>query len=292
MARLFALFITTLMACQQSNQPISQIDWQGHRGARGVYPENSLPAFKYALEQGMTTLEMDVVITADSQVVVSHEPFMSAAICLNAAGGEIAASEERSFNIFGMTYAEVQLFDCGSKGNERFPEQQKQKTFKPILGEVIRKAERWAEELDREPPYYNIEIKSRPAWDAEYHPVPAVYADLVMREIKEGGVMERSIIQSFDYRPLQYLHQQGAGVHLALLVEDRLPPSEHLLRLGFVPAIYSPYYLLVDKKLVALCRKEGMKLIPWTVNDSAAADQLLELGVDGIITDYPELKNR
>ena len=114
-------------------------DVQGHRGARGLLPENSIPGFKRALELGVTTLEMDVVIAADSTVVVSHEPWMSQVICRRPDGSPVEAADE--FNLHRMTYEEIRLFDCGSRGHPLFPRQTKMPVTKPRLSDVIDAAE-------------------------------------------------------------------------------------------------------------------------------------------------------
>ncbi len=102
-------------------QYIPKFDVQGHRGARGLRPENTIPGFLVAIDSGVTTIELDVVITKDKQVVVSHEPWMSAAICLDPSGSTLQAKEEKKFNIYQMTYDEVRQFDCGSLENKDFP---------------------------------------------------------------------------------------------------------------------------------------------------------------------------
>ena len=106
-------------------QYIPKFDIQGHRGARGLEPENTIPAFILALDSGVTTLELDVVITKDKQVVVSHEPWISSSICLDTAGNAIPEKDEKKLNIYQMTYDQVAKYDCGSKGNDKFPQQEK-----------------------------------------------------------------------------------------------------------------------------------------------------------------------
>ncbi|RME94372.1 MAG: glycerophosphodiester phosphodiesterase, partial [Bacteroidetes bacterium] len=134
------------------------IDWQGHRGARGLLPENTIPAFLLALEYPqIKTLEMDVVITQDQQVVVSHEPWMSALICSHSNGKPVSAEEAETLNIYQMTLAEVQSFDCGSRANPRFPTQQPQVGRKPSLAAVFAAADQRARTLERPLPHYNIE---------------------------------------------------------------------------------------------------------------------------------------
>jgi len=262
-------------------------DLQGHRGARGMYPENSIPAFIYAIDQGVTTLELDVVISSDGKVVVSHEPWMNPDICLAPDGSELGNEASERYNLYKMTYAEISRFDCGSKGNSRFSEQERVTTNKPLLGDVIATAERYMKgntgfEFD-----YNIEIKSDERGDGVYHPSPEEFSELVYKVIDEYLPWERVVIQSFDFRVLQYWNRTYPDVRLAALVENVRSIETNLGALGFVPAIYSPNYMLLTKKAIDELHERGVKVIPWTVNDT---DKMLELkrwGVDGLITDYP-----
>ncbi|MEM1215954.1 MAG: glycerophosphodiester phosphodiesterase family protein, partial [Bacteroidota bacterium] len=161
------------------------IDWQGHRGARGLLPENSIPAFRKALEYpAIRTLELDVVISADSQVVVSHEPWLAALFCSHPDGRAVTEEEEKSLRLLRMTLAEIQAFDCGSRGNAKFPEQLPVATVKPTLAAVAEAADLHARSLERPLPFYNIEIKSRPDWDDTYTPQPERFAELVLAAIK------------------------------------------------------------------------------------------------------------
>lgn len=267
-------------------------DWQGHRGARGIYPENTIPAFLFALDQGVKTLELDVVITADSQVVASHEPFLNHEICLDLAGDPIAESNEKQLNIYEMTYEKLTEYDCGSTKHPRFPEQQNSRLPKPLLTKLTEAAELHALQTNRPQPFYNIEIKSRPEWDGIYHPQVEEYAELVMKAVEESGVVDRVSIQSFDKRVLRYLHQTRPGARLVLLEEDLRSPKAHINELGFTPSVYSCFYRKVDRGLVNYCHDKDMEVVPWTVNERNEMKRLIELGVDGIITDYPNLIQR
>ena len=289
--RLISLLFILLgiTSCKAPVKSPPDFDWQGHRGARGIYPENSIPAFLFALDQGVNTLELDVVITADLQVVASHEPFLSHEICLDIDGEVIKEEDVSRFNIFQMTYRELAKFDCGTKKHPHFPEQQSVQVHKPLLSEIIEAAELHALETNRPAANYNIEIKSRPEWDGQYHPAVSDYVDLVIAVAKKSGVLDRVSIQSFDKRVLLYLHHLSADVRLVLLEEDTRNPSVHIDELGFLPDVYSCYYRKVDKELVDYCHAQGMKVIPWTVNERNDMKRLIEFGVDGIITDYPNL---
>ncbi|MEM9856614.1 MAG: glycerophosphodiester phosphodiesterase [Bacteroidota bacterium] len=262
-----------------------KIDIQGHRGARGVLPENTIPAFIYALDQGVTTLELDLAITKDNQVVVSHEPWISPEICLDTDKNEL--KEGRGLNIYTMTYEQVRSYDCGSKVHKRLLTQEKVETYKPLLSDVIKASERHIKSFTQYEVDYNIEIKSHPQGDGKYHPKPEEFSDLVYALIDQYLPMERIVIQSFDFRVLKYWHKKYPKVRLAALVENKKSIDTNLANLGFKPTIYSPDYNLLSKDKVANLRSRGIKVIPWTVNDTTAMKQLIDWKVDGLITDYP-----
>ncbi|KYG76947.1 glycerophosphodiester phosphodiesterase [Roseivirga spongicola] len=265
-----------------------ELDVQGHRGARGLVPENTIPAFIRALEEGVTTLELDVVITKDKQVVISHEPYMSISICSKPNGQPVTNSEMEQFNIYQMTYAEVSRFDCGIRGNSRFPEQQKMAASKPLLVDMIKQVENYLAEKGLPKVAYNIELKSTPKGDGISHPQVEEFADIVQTVLDQVLTNDRYTIQCFDFRVLKYYHQKYPDVDLVALVENMKGVKGNLKELGFVPEIYSPYHALLSRKDIELCHQEGMKVIPWTVNDRDRMEKLVNWGVDGIITDYPD----
>lgn len=264
-------------------------DLQGHRGARGLAPENTLPAFRRALEIGVTTLEMDVVISNDGVVVVSHEPWMAYNKCLRPDGTRIPKDEEREYNLYTMTYEEIEAFDCGSRSLSDFPEQEPTSAPKPRLRDVIQMAEAYVQAHDRPPVFYNIETKSRPEWEGTFHPDPETFARTVLSVVNDEEVSARTTIQSFDPRTLEQVHRMGGGVRLALLVgwgTDDL--DDRLDDLSFPVDVYSPSAALVDEALVRAVHDRGLTLIPWTVNEPDGMKKLIRLGVDGLITDYPD----
>lgn len=264
-----------------------QFDIQGHRGARGLYPENSIPAFLYAIEQGVTTLELDVAVSKDGYIVVSHEPWMNHSICLGPSGEELKDDREK-WNLYNMTYEEIQRFDCGSLGNKRFPEQQKMKVSKPLLSDVIAKSERLMKSKTGYEFDYNIELKSSEKGDGVFHPDPAEFSKRVYQLIDQYLPWERVVIQSFDFRILQYWHENYPDVRLAALIENNRSLEVNLEELGFTPNIYSPYFKLLNNERVEALHAQEMKVVPWTVNDIKDMEALVEMGVDGIITDYPD----
>ena len=277
---------TVLVSVGQNHFP--KFDVQGHRGARGLMPENTVPAFLLALDSGVTTLEMDLAVTKDRQLVVSHEPWMNAAICQNPNGQNIKEKDEKKFNLFQMTYEQVKAWDCGSKPNEKFPQQSKLKTAKPLLREVIVAVEDHIKSFTQYEVDYNIEIKSSPAGDNKFHPKPAEFADLVYEFLDQYLPMERVVIQSFDFRVLQYLHKKHPKLRLALLIENLHSIEDNIKKLGFTPSIYSPDFTLLSKDEIKTCHRLKMRVVPWTVNEEKDMTELKQWGVDGIITDYPD----
>jgi len=266
-------------------------DTQGHRGCRGLMPENTIPAMIAALNLGVTTLEMDVVITRDRQVVVSHDAWFDHNITTKPDGKYIDLKDEKKYNIYQMEYDEVKKFDVGMKPYSRFPRQQKLKAIKPLLSNMIDSVEQYVKSSRRAHPFYNIETKSLPATDNLFHPEPSSFVELLMAVIKEKGIEDRVIIQSFDFRTLQYLHRHYASIRTAMLIEDydKRSLEDQLKSLGFIPTIYSPDYSLVNEELIKKCHAQNIKVIPWTVNDKKEIERLKQIGVDGLITDYPDL---
>ena len=266
----------------------SGFDLQGHRGARGLRPENTIPAFRRALELGVTTLELDVVISADSQVVVSHEPWMSSTICTQPDGTPVPPDSEAQFNLFKVPYERIAQFDCGRRGHPDFPEQEAMPARKPLLYDVIRMAEAYVDSTGRAPVFYNIETKSQPEGDNTFHPVPEAFTRLLYGVLDDEGITDRATIQSFDPRTLRVARAIDPSLSLALLVaQGGGDLAANVEDLGFTPTIYSPNYRLVDPDLVTAAHDRGMEIIPWTVNARDDMERLQQMGVDGLITDYP-----
>lgn len=288
----------------------TRFDLQGHRGARGLAPENTLAAFSKALEVGVTTLELDVGITKDGVVVVSHDRYLNPDVARDAQGQHLS---ERGPVIASLTFAELQRYDVGrlkpgSNYSRSFPQQQavdgeRVPALKALFDLVLR---RGAGDVR-----FNIETKISPAVPEDtLAPEPFVRA--LIAEIRNAGLTRRATIQSFDWRTLLiaqkeapeivtvYLtSQQGAGD--TVLVGK---PGASIWLAGFdvddyggsVPktvkaaggTVWSPNFKDVTEPLVREAQSLGLKVVPWTVNDEADWSRLLDWKVDGIITDYPD----
>ncbi|GAB3574702.1 glycerophosphodiester phosphodiesterase family protein [Hymenobacter daeguensis] len=266
----------------------------GHRGCRGLLPENTLPSFLHALALGVDVLEMDVVISADSQVVVSHEPWLNPLICLGPTGQPIAPESPPRFNLFQMPYSIIRHCDCGQLRHPGFPNQQPQPAYKPLLGEVLRAISIATRQLGRAPVRFSIELKCLPETDNIYHPEPAQFLALVLAELVAAQVIPQTTLLCFDARILQLAHQQQLGLATCLLAEEEQPWLASLQALGFVPTAFGPNFRTVTADAVQQLRTSypGLRLVPWTVNTAADMQRLIDLRVDGITTDYPDVLTR
>lgn len=289
-AIIFLFFMSFIYKEDHQNSSEGEFDVQGHRGCRGLMPENTIPAMIKALDLGVTTLEMDVVITKDNKVLVSHEPWFESEITTKPDGSFIKPGEAMQYNIFQMNYDEIKKYDVGMKPHSRFLKQEKIKAIKPLLADLFDSIAENMKIRRRPFPYFNIETKCLPAGDGRFHPKPEEFVELLMAVIKEKQVEERVIIQSFDFRTLKYLHEKYPSIKTAMLIEDSDENDfdGQLNKLGYTPQYYSPNHTLVDEKLVKQCHDKGMKIIPWTVNDPKQFKKLKKLGIDGVITDYPD----
>lgn len=278
---LFSLIcLSFIFAC---HSPGPSIDIQGHRGARGHLPENTIPSFLLAIEQGATTLELDLALSADSQLIISHEPWMSPVICIDSLGNPLSNDAPQNYKLFEMAYADIQTFDCGSKPHPRFPHQTAISSYKPLLSQLLDTLSRLSSTMP-----INVEIKSRPDWDFIYYPSHEFFADHLVSMLSTYDYQDFTTIQSFDTRPLNYLLNKNVSVKIALLVSENEDPLAKIDQLSTNPDILSPHHQWVDADLRAFTHAKNISLIPYTVNDTNRMSQLIDLQVDGIITDYPD----
>ncbi|GAC1596683.1 MAG: glycerophosphodiester phosphodiesterase family protein [Hymenobacter sp.] len=243
----------------------------------------------HALALDVDVIEMDVVISSDKQVVVSHEAWLNPRICLGP-DGEALGPESRESNLYQMPYAEIRRCDCGQLRHPGFPDQVSGPAYKPLLSEALLAIEAAAFRLRRRPVGYSIEVKSSPEGDDLFHPAPAAFLSLVLAELAAAQVLERTTLLCFDGRILRLAQEQQPRLATCLLVEDDLPWCRSIEQLGFVPTTFGPDFKTVTAGAVQTLRAEfpGVRLVPWTVNEPQDIARLYALGVDGMTTDYPD----
>lgn len=289
---MLALLGVTCMAQKakkSKEQPFPAFDREAHRGGRGLMPENTIPAMLNAVNLGIETLEMDTYITADGKVVVSHDDHVNPLFTLTADGKEISKEESLKYAWFKMNYADIARFDVGSKPYSLFPQQKRMKVGIPLLADLIDSVQNYIKTSGKRQVYYNIETKSSAKKDGIYNPDPETFVKTLMGVIEQKKITQWVIIQSFDKRTLQVLHDKYPKVRTSWLVSNKKSVAENVADLGFKPFIYSPDYKMVDATLVKDCHDQGIKVLPWTPDTKPEIDALKALGVDGIITDYPNL---
>jgi glycerophosphoryl diester phosphodiesterase len=293
--RLFVIILFSTFSTVFSLMAQDKIfDIQGHRGARGLMPENTIPAFIRAIDEGVHTLELDVVISKDYKVVVSHDPFFNPDISTGPSG--LPVDESNKGNLFLINYKQIKKYDVGLRGNPKFPDQEKIQVHKPLLSQMIKATEEYARSKGVPPLNYNIELKSL---EEEYNlsqPEVDIFSDLVHNVIFKLLPPERVTIQSFDFNILKHWRKKiDQGIYqeasLSALIEpfDNNEIEFNIDKLGFRPDVWSPYYLQLTLDRVALLHKMGIKVIPWTVNKLEDMKKIKEMGCDGLITDYPNL---
>jgi len=304
--RLLAV-VLSLVACAAQ-----ALDLQGHRGARGLLPENTLPAFERALALGVTTLELDIAVTSDGVLVISHDPFLNPDITRDAAGRFL---EQRGPTIRSMTWAQLQAYDVGriKPGTDyarQFPEQTSVDGARiPRLSDLFELVKRSGDDKVR----FDIETKLSPDKPGETLP-PEPFARAVVEAIRIAGMAGRSQIQSFDWRTLQVVQKIAPEIATAYLTlqrrfdnigADRSEGSRWTAGFqyrdhGSIPKMikaaggshWSAYFADLDAQKVKEAQSLGLKVLAWTVNDPTDMARLIGYGIDGLITDRPDLARK
>lgn len=271
------------------SMPMPAFNKEGHRGTRGHMPENTIPSMYRAIDFGVNTVEVDIVFSKDKQVVISHDVYFHQDITTTPDGKQLTAKEAQLVQLFEMDYAEIKKYDVGLKPHKDFPLQKKIAAYKPLLGELIDSTDAYATSKGV-PILYNIELKTNPDHDGKKTPPVEEFVDRVMKVVSDKKLEARCYLQSFDFRPLRYLHAKYPGITTAVLISgsEKRTLTQQLEDLGFTPEMYSPHFSIVTAELVAECHKRNIRLIPWTVNSVEEMKKMKALGVDGIITDYPD----
>lgn len=282
--------LIAIVGCGQSEQE-KELELIGHRGATGLAPENTIPGFKKALEHNVDAIELDVVITGDEQVVVSHEPWFRHDICLTPEGDSISTDTQKDHLIYKMNYDQIAEYDCGSVQREGYPDQENQRLAKPLLTDAIQEIENHIEQNDLEQVGYKVEIKSKSAWyeeDNEIQPTPEQASEMVHEVLVEEGIIDRVDIFAFNPRVLDKFEEIDSSIPRVFLIpKSKTDLEENLSELNSLPDVYATNYTLVDSSLVEQVHSKDMRLIPWTVNEYEDMVELVDIGVDGIISDYP-----
>ena len=281
---LLAALLPLFAACG----PQKTIDLQAHRGGAGLMPENTVSAMQNAMDLGVNTLEFDLQLSGDKQVVVSHDNYFHPRYSTHPDGSLIQESDPKEY-LYTMPYDSIAKYDVGLRFVDRWPEQVKKAEHKPLAGDLIDFTEAYPREKGLKPFCYNIEIKSY-AGDGEGTLWPAYqeFCDVCVPLLLSKNLGKRLIVQTFDTRSLEYIHQKWPDVILAYLTEEEYDIQAILSQISFLPQWWSPNFEAITPENVAYCHSLGVKVVPWTVDNPEDIQRMVECGVDAIISNYPD----
>ena len=265
------------------------IDVQAHRGGAGLMPENTIEAMKHALDMGVNTLELDLQLSKDGLVVVSHDPYFHHRYAIRPDGSYVVKDDPKEY-IYTMPYSEVVKYDVGSRPSEVWPEKACVKTVKPLASDLIDFVENYVKENGLSPVRYNIEIKSKDAkGEGQNWPTYDRFVSECCKFLHSKHLGDRLVVQSFDVRALNYMHEKYPEFILSYLVDAKAGEFDAFMaKLKFTPQWLSPHFSITDEALVQKCREKGMKIVPWTVDKPEDITRILDLKVDAIISNYPD----
>ncbi len=265
------------------------IDVQAHRGGAGLMPENTVVAMKNALDMGVNTLEIDLQISADGQVMVCHDPYFHHRYSIRPDGSPVLEGDKKEY-LYNMPYSEIVKYDVGSRKSEVWPDKACIKASVPLAEELITFVENYTKEMGYSPVRYNIEIKSRDAdGEGKNWPTYDAFATMCCRFLHSMQLGDRLLVQSFDTRVLNYIHEKYPEMAISYLVDDDAADFDtYMAKLKFTPQWLSAHHSLVDEALVQKCREKGMKLACWTVDKPEDIARMIKAGVDSIISNYPD----
>lgn len=285
--------ILLIMACALmaacSHKPA--IDVQAHRGGAGLMPENTISAMKNALDLGVNTLEFDLQLSKDGDVVVSHDSYFHPRYSIRPDGTPVMDDEPKEY-LYTMSYDSIAKYEVGLRTVTRWPTQKKIHEVKPLASELIDVSEAYAKEIGLKPVNYNIEIKSWPGeGEGTLWPDYKVFCDTCVPLLLSKNLGDRLIVQSFDIRALNYMHAKWPQLTLSYLTEaEEGGDIEKLLgNLDFKPQWWSPEASVVTPENVAWCHSHDIGVVPWTVDNPEMMRHLVDCGVEAIISNYPDI---
>jgi glycerophosphoryl diester phosphodiesterase len=254
-------------------------------------PENTISAMKNALDLGVNTLEFDLQLSKDGDVVVSHDSYFHPRYSIRPDGTPVMDDEPKEY-LYTMSYDSIAKYEVGLRTVTRWPTQKKIHEVKPLASELIDVSEAYAKEIGLKPVNYNIEIKSWPGeGEGTLWPDYKVFCDTCVPLLLSKNLGDRLIVQCFDTRALNYMHAKWPQLTLSYLTEaEEGGDIENLLgNLDFKPQWWSPEASVVTPENVAWCHSHGIGVVPWTVDNPEMMRHLVDCGVEAIISNYPDI---
>lgn len=251
----------------------------GHRGCRGLYPENTIKAFQHAIDLGVHAIELDLVVSGENALIIAHDPWIDPLLSESIDGNVITPN---SHNIYQLSNHDIKQYKVGVLPHPDFPLQRSLSTTMPTFQEVI-------DVIGLSDSFfYNIEIKSDPQWYDKFQPQPDHLAQLLVNFIKENNLSKHCMVQCFDKNFLECFYLLDNEIRLGYLTENYRDHLGALDNLSFTPTYYNPNFESVSEELVNKLHERGILITPWTVNEVEDMRIMMNYQVDGLITDYPD----
>lgn len=266
----------------------AHFDIQGYRGGRGLMPENTIPACIEAIKHEATTLHLDIVVSADKELVVAQDAMLSTSIHSLIDGSPLTLKHAGQFNIYKMEYEQLREFDCGSRRQLKFPEQKLMHINIPLLRQLIDRVEKFVLWNRQQPVKYNIELKSFAGGDDLFHPKPEVFALMVYDLLRLKAVLRRTIIQSSDVRLLKVFRKINSEITISYSTEEISWKIENDALQYLKPDFFAPGFRVVNRSLIESLHSQKIKILPKVVNEILDINEMKQLGADGVMTDYPD----
>lgn len=270
----FNIFIFFRLYVNFTSNSINKFEIHGHRGARGKYPENSISAFDYAMNINVDVLEMDLNMTKDKNIVIYHDRNIDMELCKNGP----------SSSIKDLTLHEIKNYTCGETQNSKFKEQYSSSEKIPTFFELLEFINN-SNYPNKNTIKFNVEIKTDNILDTNLEVIE--FVNSLVNILNKYNIKDRTIIQSFDDRALIAIKNIDSSIKLSILIED---PNINMLEFAkkINVDIISPDYSLLNKELVKQIHNNGFKVLPWNINSTKTLQEMIDMNVDGIISDYPK----
>ena len=266
------------------------VDVQAHRGGAGLKPENTLNSMTNAIKLGVNTLEMDMQVSGDGKVVISHDPYFHPRYSTRPDGTLVGVKDPKEY-LFRMPYDSIARYDVGMRPNDVWPNQSKEPAIKPLASVLIDSVEHFTALHGYSPMRYNIEVKSKAGkGEGKDWPDYKQFVDVCIPLLLSKNLGDRLVVQCFDVRALNYMHEKYPQLKLSYLVDKNDGDFDtYMSKLTFVPVWLSPETSMVSKELVDKCHSMGIKVVPWTVDTAEEIRRIIDCGTDAIISNYPDI---
>lgn len=264
------------------------VDVQAHRGGAGLWPENTITSMTGAMNLGVNTLELDLQVSKDGKVVVSHDPYFASRYATRPDGTEVQPDDPKEY-LYMMPYDSIAKYDVGKRPGQVWANKAQVPEIKPLATDLIDYVEKYVADHGLSPMRYNIEVKSKAKGEGEFWPEYHEFVDKCIELLLSKNLGDRLVVQCFDVRALNYMHEKYPQLKLSYLTSKKDTDWDAVMgKLNFIPTWISPEHSTLTQEFVDKCHDAGMKVVPWTPDTVEDIQRMIDLGVEAIISNYPD----